>query len=267
MTTIETDTQVRRRPLLALAKAEYLQFLRNKTLVFNATAIPVGVPLLLFFLQGDGDPTRRVAATTLESFALAALIFVQFYSILSMVTTRRGEGVLKRLRTGEAADWQILVAPAVPGVLLTLGGGVLVGAVVYGFGAPAPVNVVALVLALVGGLVLFSLLALATSALTKNAEAAQVTSLPIIVLAVMGVGTIRELLPDGLADVAAWTPFAAVSDLIHLGAAGVLVPGPDTTFDLAGTFAEFGRPAATLVLWIVLALVLVSRGFRWDDRG
>lgn len=32
-------------------------------------------------------------------------------------------------------------------------------------------------------------------------------------------------------------------------------------------FAEFGRPVATLAAWTVVALVLASKNFRWDDRG
>lgn len=260
----------RRRPLTALATAEFRQFCRNKTLVTMGTVFPIGIPLATFFLaRRDADVTTTLAATTLELFAYAALLFVQYYSVLSMVTTRRGEGVLKRLRTGEAADWQILTAPAVPGILLTAAGTAIVAAIVYGFGAPAPVNPILIAVALIAGVIVFSVLALATSAVTKNAEAAQITSLPVMVLATIGLGSIRSILPDGLAGVAGWTPFAAVSDLISLGTTGTsaTASSSDAALDFAGTFGEIAQPVATLVLWSVLAFALTSTSFRWDDRG
>lgn len=270
MTTTAAPAPVfRRRPLAALAKAEYLQFRRNKTLVYLATVFPIGIPVALFFIARRGDTSAvDLAVLTFEMLALVTLLFVQYYSVLSMVTTRRGEGVLKRLRTGEAADWQIQTAPAIPGALVTLGGAAVVAAVVYGVGAPAPVNPVALALALAGGIVLFSLLALATSTFTKNAEAAQITSLPVMTIAMLGMTLIRAMLPDRLADLAGWTPFAAVADLVSLGVAGVpALTAAGAPGDFAGTFAEMGRPFATLAVWTVLAFALIRRSFRWDDRG
>jgi ABC-2 type transport system permease protein len=186
-----------------------------------------------------------------------------------MITTRRGEGVLKRLRTGESRDWQIQAAPALLGVALTLVGAALVAAVVYGFGSPAPVNPVAMVLALAIGFVLFSFLALATSGITKNAEAAQITSIPVLTIAVLGLASIRRSLPDGFGKVVEWTPFSAISDLMSLGAAGKLATAPKSgaALDFTGTFGEFGRPLATLAIWTAAAFPLAHRSFGWDDRG
>lgn len=266
-----TATQIRGgRPLAALTQAEYRQFKRNKTLVWLSTTFPIAMPLVTFIIGSkDGDPTPTLVATTLELFALMALLFVQYYSVLSMVTTRRGEGVLKRLRTGESTDWQIQAAPALPGAVLTLLTGVVVAAVVYGMGAPTPVNPLAMVAGLLGGIVVFSLLALATSAYTKNAEAAQITSMPVMTIAIVGMGTIRQILPERLAELADRTPFAAVSDLMSLGAIGKPTTAGESApaLDLAGTFGEMAQPLATLVVWAVLALVLTRKSFRWDDRG
>lgn len=263
-----TDTGFRRRPLASLGRAEYLQFVRNKTLVYMGIGFPIGLPLLTFLLQRrDTDQVDPVP--TFEYFVLMALLFLMYYSVLSMVTTRRGEGVLKRLRTGEAADWQIQAAPAVPGVLITLAGLVVVPAVVYAAGSAGPVNPVLVVLAVLWGLALFALFALATSGLTKNAEAAQLTSLPVMALAIVGLGSLRGALPERFAAVVDWTPFAAISDLISLGAAGRLTTaaGSDPALDFAGTFGEVGRPVVTLVGWTLLALLLTRQYFRWDDRG
>ncbi|WP_019202257.1 ABC transporter permease [Tsukamurella sp. 1534] len=259
-----------RHPLRALAKAEYLQFRRNKTLMFMGTVFPVGMPLLIFFVgRGGAEPKPMGTFITFELFALSALLFVQYYSVLSMVTTRRSEGVLKRLRTGEATDLQILTAPAIPGAILTLIGTAVVAAAVYGSGAPLPVNALLMLLALAAGIVIFTLLALATSAMTKNAEAAQITSIPVMMIAMLGMGTIRPILPDRLSTIADWTPFAAISDLVRLGQAGLAPGAADdaAALDFAATFGATGRPLATLALWTVISLALAYRWFRWDDRG
>lgn len=267
MTTTTAPTR-RPRRLPALVKAEHRQFWRNKTLIYMGTIFPIGLPLLVFFLaRREMGTTAALAAITLEMFALTALLFVVYYSVLSLVTTRRGEGVLKRLRTGEAKDHEILTAPAVPGAALTVVGSIVVAAVIYVAGAPAPVNPVLIVAAVLIGIVIFALLGLATSAMTRNAEAAQITSLPVIMLAVAGMGSMRAMLPDELARVADWTPFAAVSDLVSLGAAGVLPSDLEAAaMTMSETFTEAGRPLATLVLWAVIALDLARRYFRWDER-
>ena len=267
MTTAEAT--FRRRPLAALSAAEFTQFRRNKTLVFTALVFPVAMPLGLFLLTSRDGATAEVAGATFDMYALFALMFVQFYTVLSLVTTRRGEGVLKRLRTGEAADWQILTAPTIPGVAITAATATVVAAVVYGFGAPAPVNPLLMILGLAAGSVLFALLALATSAFTKNAEAAQITSLPVIALAMIGAGNIRAALPDRASELLGYTPFAAISDLINMGVAGkTAVAGADApATDFAGSFSEVGQPLATLTVWTVIAIALVYKCFRWDDRG
>ncbi|MFZ2242397.1 MAG: ABC transporter permease, partial [Gordonia amarae] len=144
-----------------------------------------------------------------------------------------------------------------------------VAGVMYAFGAPAPVNVIAIALAIGTGIVVFALLALATTTITKNAEAAQITSLPVFVLAVAGMASIRDILPDNLARIADWTPFAAVSDLIHLGTSGLRFDAADaaTPLRFGEVFGEIGQPVATMALWTALALWMIVRSFRWDDRG
>lgn len=261
-----TPTTSALRPLAALGRAEYLQFLRNRTLMFMGTVFPIGLPLMTFVIaRRNGSSAGDVAVLTLEMFAFIALVFVQYYSVLSLVTTRRGEGVLKRLRTGEAADWQILTAPAAPGALLTLVGAAAMAAIVYLAGAPAPVNALLMVVAIIGGIVTFSVLALLTAAFTKNAEAAQVTSLPVMAIATVGLGSIRGILPERFADIVDWTPMAAVADLVSLGADGRLIGGTNA-LDFMGTFGDAGRPLATLVAWTVVGLLIAQRSFRWDER-
>ncbi|WP_018155581.1 ABC transporter permease [Demetria terragena] len=266
-----TTTAVRRpHRLRALTTAEARQFRRNKTLLYMGTVFPIALPLFTFFVgRNESGTSASLVAVTFEIFALTALLFVQYYSVLSMVTTRRGEGVLKRLRTGEARDWEIKTAPAVPGAVLTVLGAAVVAAAVYLGGAPGPVNIPLLAIAVGLGIIIFTLLALATSAMTKNAEAAQITSLPVMAIAVLGMSSIRTVLPERWERIADFTPFAAISDLTALGSVGRLfsTPKSEGAMTMAETFSAAATPLVTLGVWAALAYYLATRYFTWDDRG
>lgn len=252
--------------LKALGTAEWLQFRRNKTLLFIA-AFPVGIPLLLF---GIGDRGALETANTFDIFALYTLLFVQFYTVLSMVTTRRDERVLKRLRTGEARDGEILGAICVPGALLTVVFTVIVVALLMVLGAPAPVNLIPVIVAMIIGLVLVSALAFNTSAFTRNAEAAQLTSMPVFTIALIGLGSVRPIFGDGVvADIISYTPFAAVSDLVQLGWAGQTFTSAlngAETLDFTGVLGASVQPLLIVTAWTVLAVVAARHFMRWDTH-
>ncbi len=84
-------------------------------------------------------------------------------------------------------------------------------------GGSAPVNPVLVLVAVIGGAALFTALALITSAVTRNAEAAQITCMPILILATAGMSSIRNVVPDNVARILDFTPLAAVVDLLNLG--------------------------------------------------
>lgn len=263
-----TDTRsTARQRLTSLGKAEWLQFRRNKTLLFMATVFPVGIPLVLFGISGND---AGQAAHAFDLFILYTLLFVQFYTVLSMATTRRDERVLKRLRTGEARDPEILGAICLPGAMLTIGFSVVIVLALLLMGAPTPVNFVLLGEALLLGLILVSALALLTSAFTRNAEAAQLTSMPVFTLAFLGLGAFRPIFGEGvLGEIIAWTPFALISDLVHLGWAGVTVPdqlsgaAPLTRVEALG---ESWWALLALLAWTVVALYGAKRYMRWDTH-
>ena len=75
---------------------------------------------------------------------------------------------------------------------------------------------------------MFTAFAYWTAAWTKNAEAAQLTSMPLILLASIGpmTNTIPDM-PDRLHDILSLTPGAAMSDLVRTGWFGL--DGPDAT--------------------------------------
>lgn len=259
------------RRFVALARAETLQFRRNKTLLVNATLIPIGFGLAMFFiLSGDDEQSKvEAAATALEYFLLFALMFVQFYTVLSMVTTRRDEGVLKRLRTGEARDAEILGASSFPGAVLTIVFTVVMSVLLMVFGAPGPVNVLPLIVAVLLGLAVTSGLALVTSGFTKNPEAAQITSMPVMLLMFATMGNFRQLYPEGVDEVLARTPFALIFDLAQYGWAGSTTVGRmDGVAALSSgeVLAETWPMMLILLAWAAVCVWAGARYVRWDVR-
>lgn len=255
-TTTPSTTSTPASRLTALGRAEGLQFLRNKTLLFMATVTPLLVPLGMYFLLRRVDETTALV-TSAEGFILFVLLFVQFYSVLSMVTTRRDERVLRRLRIGEARDVEILAAISLPGAVITVALTVIFLAVLFIAGASLPVNPLFMLLALVCGIVISAALAIIASAFTQNAEAAQLTSLPVIILAVVSMSANRELLPDTVGRIVGFNPFALISDLMQQGWAGTTGGG-----DLTDPW----RPVLYLVLWTVVAVWEARRWMRWETH-
>ncbi|MGO1438307.1 MAG: ABC transporter permease [Candidatus Corynebacterium faecigallinarum] len=266
-----TGSTVKR--FMALARAETLQFVRNKTLLINAAVVPIAFALVMYFVQSGNDEASKVdaAATAMEYFLLFALMFVQYYTVLSMVTTRRDEGVLKRLRTGESRDVEILSASSFPGAVLTIVFTVVIAVLLMVLGAPGPVNVVPIIVAVLLGLAVVSGLALVTSGFTKNAEAAQITSLPVMVLLFASMGLFRQLYPEAVTEVVDRTPFALIFDLAQYGWAGNTMMdriSADGAAPLSSgeVLAETWQMMLILVVWAVVCLWAGAKYVRWDVR-
>lgn len=266
-----TGSTVKR--FMALARAETLQFVRNKTLLINAAVVPIAFALVMYFVQSGNDEASKVdaAATAMEYFLLFALMSVQYYTVLSMVTTRRDEGVLKRLRTGESRDVEILSASSFPGAVLTIVFTVVIAVLLMVLGAPGPVNVVPIIVAVLLGLAVVSGLALVTSGFTKNAEAAQITSLPVIVLLFASMGLFRQLYPEAVTEVVDRTPFALIFDLAQYGWAGNTMMdriSADGAAPLSSgeVLAETWQMMLILVVWAVVCLWAGAKYVRWDVR-
>ncbi|WP_291479973.1 ABC transporter permease [Corynebacterium sp.] len=261
------------RRFAALARAETLQFLRNKTLLVNAIVVPIGAATAMFFIISGDDEASRIdaSAMAMEFFLVFALMFVQFYTVLSMVTTRRDEGVLKRLRTGEARDVEILSASSFPGAVLTVLFTVVMSVLLMVFGAPGPVNVVPIIVAVLLGLVVVSGLALVTSGFTKNPEAAQITSLPVMLLLFASMGNFRQIFPEAVDDVVARTPFALIFDLTQYGWAGNtmtdrMAEGGAAPLASGEVFGETWQMMLILVAWAAVCVWAGARYVRWDVR-
>ncbi|MDV6011492.1 ABC transporter permease [Haloechinothrix sp. LS1_15] len=251
--------------LAALARAEFTLLRRNKLLMVNAFVIPLLPIALLIPARSGGRVPQEAAVIALALLVLVLLLFVVYYNLLSSYVARREELVLKRLRTGECSDAEILLGTALPAVTVALGMVLLMSLVgTLALGLPAPENPIVLLLAVLGGAAVFTSLALITTTFTKNSEAAQITSLPVIGISVLGLPWVADALPQSVGEVVPYLPLAPVAELTMLGWLG-LTPGGDRVA-FAEIFQLAWQPALVMLAWLVLGAMVAHRYFRWEPR-
>lgn len=236
---------------------------RNRLALVYASVMPL-LPLLLLLTGDRGAPA--VGAGAITTMFLVAGLFPVYYNILSQFVSRRDELLLKRMRTGATRDSELLISIAVPGVLTALFVCVIAVPVAAALGQSLPVNALVYAAAAVGAIAMFTAFAFWTAAWTRNAEAAQLTSLPIILIA--SVGPLGSSLTGTLRDVVSWTPGAAMSDLIRAGWFGL--DGSDakeSTLTFSEAFGQTAEPLAVMMAWTIVAIVLARRAMRWEPRS
>ncbi|AYY13562.1 ABC transporter permease [Actinobacteria bacterium YIM 96077] len=255
------------RRVWSLTRAEVTLLSRNRTALLVALVFPVlSVLALLTFDLEEGD-AAGTGALTVIMFVGVALLYIVYYNLVSTYVARREDLVLKRLRTGELSDPEILAGAAMPAVLLAAGQiAVAVGAALTFLDLEAPVNVVLVAGAVVGGVVLFALLAAATTKITRNAEMAQMSTMPVFIVCLIFSGMVAPLdaFSDRVADIAQFVPLTPVIDLTRLGLLGTT--GTEPAVGFTESFAEAVTPAAILALWIAIGYAATRRWFRWEPR-
>jgi ABC-2 type transport system permease protein len=250
------------RRVVGLARTNTTLMMRNRLTMVYAVLVPL-LPLGLLFLGERGDVDA--ASGTVASALLIALMFPVYYNLLSMFVTRRDELVLKRLRTGEVRDSEVVLSMALPGIVITLLVLLLTVVVALATGLPFPVNPVLLVLGVLLAAVAFVSLALWTASWTRTAEAAQMTSMPVLVLVTLGL--LRQAFPESAQAWVALLPGTAVNDLLRITWFGrAPETGSGERFDFWATWAQAGPPLAVLVAWTVLAVWLARRSMQWEPR-
>ncbi|MFQ6147051.1 ABC transporter permease [Streptomyces seoulensis] len=246
--------------MAALARAELTLFVRTRSTLVSAVFVPLALP---FSVQPVTDRMKTAdAGLTTGLIVLPAaigfsLLFAVYSTLVGVFAARREQLVLKRLRTGEARDAEILAGAAVPAVVTGLVQSLLLAAACTALlDLPAPHAPQLAVAGLLLGLVLAAALAAVTSAFTRTAESAQVTAIPLVVASMMGSGVMvpLELLPDGVARFCALLPLTPVITLVRGGWTG----------QLSG--AEALRALALALAWTAAAGFAVRRWFRWDPR-
>jgi len=238
--------------MLSIALSELIQIFRNRLVLVTSLILPVAISAFFIYQHetfaklGSLGYIAAVVVFTVGAFGL-------YTTTVTTLASRRQNLFLKRLRSTASSDASILSGLVLPVTVIAV---VQVAAIMAVLAAVTgePNNVLLLVAAIVATLVMMLGLGLATAGLTNSPEHAQVTTLPVSlgVIAVaswVGIsGTeeltlLKRLLPGGSATelvVNAWNGGVAVSDSLLL---------------LAPTLA-----------WVVVALALASRLFRWEPR-
>ncbi|MER8005437.1 ABC transporter permease [Streptomyces sp. NPDC094149] len=248
------------RRLRALARAELTLLGRNRSAVTTALLVPLALPFSVrpvldqMDLKGTGLNAGTVMLTAAIGFSF---LFSVYTGLVSAFVARREELVLKRLRTGEFGDTEILLGTALPAACLGLAQSLVLtlGCVLF-LDAGAPRAPYLTVLGLLVGLVLCAALAALTASFTRTVESAQITALPLVLVSMMGSGiTVPvQALPDRLASVCALLPLSPVIRLVSGGFTGRL------------SAAEALASAAVALAWLVAAVFAVRRWFRWEPR-
>ncbi|OIV38675.1 hypothetical protein BIV57_04625 [Mangrovactinospora gilvigrisea] len=236
------------RRIASVARAEVRLTLRNRSALALGALMP-GVMVLAFYKAAQG-----AGGLVMVSGMGWVLLFSLYTGPVGTLTTRREQLVLKRMRTGELTDREVLAGTVSANALLAgLQLLVLLAAGIPMLKVAAPPAPAALLAGLVGGAALCLLLAASTSGLSKSYEATAMTTLPLFLLTMLGGGLAVPLdkFPHPVAEIAALLPLSPVLELLRIGWTG-----------------GGGMPKALLVLavWLVLGWCAATRWFRWEPR-
>ncbi|WP_086561117.1 ABC transporter permease [Streptomyces africanus] len=246
--------------MTALARAELTLLGRTRGALVAALLVPLVMPFSVRSAAEEMDlaEARLNTGTLVLPAAVGFSLLFAVYSVLvGTFVVRREELVLKRLRTGELRDVEILAGAALPAALTGLVQCLLLTAgctVLLDLSPPSAPHLA--VAGLLLGLVLCAALAAATAAVTRTGESAQATPMPLLLVSMLGSGMFvpLELLPDRLASVCELLPLTPVVTLVRGGWTGDL------------PVSEALGALATAMAWIVIAVFAVRRWFRWEPR-
>jgi ABC-2 type transport system permease protein len=238
--------------MLAIARSELIQIFRNRLVLITGLVIPVAVSGYFVYQHdvfSDLGGVGYIAAIVM----FTVLAFGLYTTAVTTLASRRQNLFLKRLRSTAAGDASILtglVAPAT-GIALVQAVAILV---VLGAVTTQPAQVPLLAVALLATTAMMVALALATAGVTNSPEHAQVTTLPVSLSVIA---------------IASWVGISGTEDLAWLKR---LLPGGSAT-ELIVNAWDGGAPIADSLLllvptlgWVVVAVALAGRLFRWEPR-
>ena len=236
----------------AIALSELIQIFRNRLVLVTGLVMPAAVSAYFIYQRdtfADLFSLGYIAATVM--FVVGA--FGLYASMVTALASRRQNLFLKRLRSTAASDRGILAGLILPAVVLALVQ-LTVILTVLGAVAGAPSNVPLLAAAVLATMAMMIGLGLATAGLTNSPEHAQVTTLPVSL---------------GVIAVAAWVGVSGTEDLTLLkrllpgGAATELVMNAwNGGVALSESLALLGPTAG----WVIVAVALANKMFRWEPR-
>jgi ABC-2 type transport system permease protein len=243
---------VRRRALVAQARAETtLQLRRGENLVVTL-AIPLGI--LVFFAKVDAISTTGFTHPVdfLVPGVLSLAVMASAMVSLGIATGfERRYGVLKRLGSTPLSRGGLLVAKTATVLALELLQILLVVAVGVAIGWHVPAGIVpAAGLLLVGTVAFAGIGMLMAGTLRAEATLAAANGLFLVLLFLGGMAYPLAKLPTPIQDFAKALPAAALSETVR---------------SVLSTRAFPVGELAVLVAWAIAAPLLAARFFRWEE--
>lgn len=238
--------------MFPIAHSELIQLLRNRGVLISSLIMPVAASIFFIYYR---DLFSRIGSLgyigALLVFTIGA--FTLYATTVTTLAGRRQSLFLKRLRSTAASDPAIL-----SGLVLPIAGisliqiGLVLGVFATVSGAPADTGL--LVTGVIATFVMMLALGVATAGITNSPEHAQVTTLPLSL---------------GIIAVSSWVGISGTESLAMLKRA---LPGGAAT-ELVVTSWNGGAPLTDSLLllaptlaWVVVAVALASRMFRWEPR-
>lgn len=247
----------------SLLRGEMKLLLRNSVQMAYALIFPLLMPVLFLNYapaldELPQDMRVRMLGLILSGALIVGCTMSSYYTAVSALVNRREEAVLQRMRAGEARDATILAALLTPGTVMALVTGVAVFVLLYYLvDIPITVNLWLVVLGLVLTILACIGFALLTANYTRTAESAQVSAVPFMLVAMLGVGSV--MVPREVSEVMYWvlnlTPTAPMAQLISQG----LVSEVDWTL--------VARSLGLAVAWIGASIGYGWARLRWARRA
>ena len=234
------------RAVRTLAAAEARLIHRNKLVLVTALLLPLGIGVLI---ASDGEAGRWGEVVAMQLTMM--LLFCVYATATTSLAARRRQLVLKRLRSGELSDAEILTGLLAPLFALAAVQALVLLACAVALGAPWPERPLALVAALGFGSLMAAGAALATAAFTASAELAQVTVTPFFFAAVAGAAWALSAEAGAVTPLMQATPGGALADLVRQGWEAGGTPWP---------------AIAALAAWTTAGAAVAKRCFRWEPR-
>lgn len=238
--------------MLAIARTEFIQIFRNRLVLVTGLVIPVVVSA--FFVYRHEIFAEAASLGYIGAIVVfTVMAFGLYTTAVTTLASRRQNLFLKRLRSTAAGDTDILTGLVAPVTVIALVQVVAILAVL-GAVATAPAQIPLLAVAILATLAMMVALALATAGLTNSPEHAQVTTLPVSLSVIA---------------VASWVGIAGTEDFTLLKR---ILPGGSAT-ELIVKAWNGGVPLTDSLLllaltlaWVVAAIALASKLFRWEPR-
>ncbi|MFI6701247.1 ABC transporter permease [Streptomyces sp. NPDC050509] len=238
--------------MFAIARSELIQIFRNRLVLVTGLIVPVAVSAYFVYqheIFEDVAGLGYIAAIVM----FTVMAFGLYTTAVTTLASRRQNLFLKRLRSTAAGDVGILTGLLLPVTVIALVQVVAI-LIVLGVVATEPSQIPLLAAAVLATLTMMVGLALATAGLTNSPEHAQVTTLPVSLSVIAVASWVGLTGTENLALVKRLLPGGAATELV-VNAWDGDIPVADSLILLVPTLG-----------WVVVAVGLASRLFRWEPR-